>query len=120
MTKHRIEGGDRIPARFLNKGAKMAVPNKYREPPKPEDARPLFKAEGEVAKGKVRVEIIGGPNGRVYASDDLRLFKGDLVDLSEADAELLCGLNFAKIPWKAQAPAAPETKTTLSLPDHKK
>lgn len=73
----------------------MAVPNKYREPPKPEDARPLHKATGETPEGMVRVEI----TKRCWASNNKRLFAGDIVDLSEADAELLNERNFAKIPW---------------------
>jgi hypothetical protein len=73
----------------------MAVPAKFREPPKPEDARPLFKAEGEVPAGKVRAEIIK----RCWASGNLRLFVGDVVDLSEDDFALLHERNFAKLQW---------------------
>jgi len=74
----------------------MAAPNKFREPPKPEDARPLHDAKGKVAEGMVRVEV----TKRCWASNSKRLFAGDVVDLSEADAELLCERNFAKLPWK--------------------
>lgn len=69
---------------------------KHREPPKPEDARPLFEAKGEVKEGFIRAEI----TGRVWASNNLRLFKGDVVDLSEADFELLYKLEKARQPWK--------------------
>jgi hypothetical protein len=74
----------------------MAVPNRYREPPKPEDARPLHDAKGEVAEGMVRAEV----TRRCWASGNKRLFAGDIVDLSEADFELLNGLNFVKAQWK--------------------
>jgi len=96
----------------------MSVPNKFREPPKPEDARPLYAATGEVADGMVRVEVIGNHNGRCWASNSKRLFKGDVVDLTEEDFQILDKLNYVKL--QRQAPkAATETKT-LSMPDHKK
>ena len=81
----------------------MAVPQ-HREPPKPEDRRPLFKATGEVKEGFIRAEIIK----RCWASNNLRLFKGDIVDISESDFELLNERNFAKQPWI-------KPTTTLSL-----
>lgn len=77
----------------------MAVPNRFREPPKPEDARPLFKAEGDVKEGYVRAEVIGNHNGRCYASNDLRLFRGDVIDLTESDFEGLYAKNYVKQLW---------------------
>ena len=73
----------------------MTVPNKFREPPKPEDARPLFVAKGETPDGFVRAEVIK----RCWSSKQ-RLFAGDVVDLSEEDFALLYERNFVKQPWK--------------------
>ena len=78
----------------------MAVPHKFREPPKPEDARPLHDAKGEVPEGMVRVEVIGNHNGRCWASNNKRLFKGDVVDISEEDFQILDKLNYVKQQWK--------------------
>ncbi|MDP1702592.1 MAG: hypothetical protein Q8L53_16770 [Aestuariivirga sp.] len=73
----------------------MAGP-KHREPPKPEDARPLHDTKGDVPEGMVRAEVIK----RCWASNNKRLFAGDVVDLSEADFELLNERNFVKAQWK--------------------
>jgi hypothetical protein len=59
-------------------------PIRWIPPPQPEDKRPLHKAEGEVPAGFVRAEVLR----RCWSSKE-RLFKGDIVDLSEADFELM-------------------------------
>lgn len=96
MTKHLVEGGDRIPARFLNPGVKMTAPNRFREAPKPEDKRPLHEAKGPVAEGMVRAEI----TRRCWTSGNRRLFVGDVIDLTEEDFEGLLAKNFARAQWK--------------------
>ena len=73
---------------------------KYREPPKPEDARPLFTAKGEVPEGKVRGEV----THRCWASKNdtyiERLFVGDVFDFFEAEFEVLDKRNWVKAQWK--------------------
>ena len=73
---------------------------KYREPPKPEDARALFTAKGEVPEGKVRAEV----THRCWASKNdshvERLFVGDVWDFTEAEFEVLDKRNWVKQQWK--------------------
>lgn len=77
----------------------MAGP-KHRDPPKPEDARPLYKATGEVPEGKVRAEV----TRRCWASKNEhhveRLFVGDVWDFVEAEFEVLDKRNWVKQQWK--------------------
>ena len=68
--------------------------------PQPEDARELFNTEGPVKEGFVRAEI----TQRCWASKDgftaIRLFKGDIVDLPDAEFAILYERNWAREPWK--------------------
>lgn len=68
--------------------------------PQPEDARPLFTTEGPVKEGCTRAEI----TKRCWASKDgqanIRLFKGDVVDIPDAEFAILYERNWAREPWK--------------------
>ena len=68
--------------------------------PQPEDARDLYETKGDVKEGFVRAEI----THRCWASKDgytaIRLFKGDVVDLPDAEFAILYERNWAREPWK--------------------
>lgn len=68
--------------------------------PQPEDARDVFVTEGPVKDGLVRAEITrrcwGSKDGQIA----IRLFKGDIVDIPEAEFAKLYERNWAREPWK--------------------
>lgn len=84
--------------------------------PQPEDERPLFKTEGPVKEGCVRAEM----TKRCWASKDgfsaIRVFKGDVIDIPEAEFAIFYERNWAKEPWKKQSEPAPaQTKPRAIL-----
>ena len=86
--------------------------------PQPEDERPLFNTEGEVKAGCVRAEI----TRRCWASKDgnvaIRVFKGDVIDIPEAEFATFYERNWAREPWKkpeAKQPAPEPTKQRATL-----
>lgn len=92
--------------------------------PRPEDERPPYKADGEVPEGYTRAEIIkpnvdqNDPASRKGAfwthvmhqgktSHVLeRVFSGDIVDIPDAEFEVLIKRNWVREPWKPKAPGA--------------
>lgn len=75
--------------------------------PQPEDARPLFETEGPVKDGLVRAEITRRCWGSKDGQTAIRLFKGDIVDIPEAEFAKLYERNWAREPWK---PSQEKTK----------
>ena len=85
--------------------------------PRPEDERPPYAAEGEVPEGYSRAEITRpnydqhDPNSRkgsfwVHVKHQgqnpvlERVFKGDIVDIPDAEFEKLMERNWVREPWK--------------------
>jgi len=85
--------------------------------PRPEDDREPYKAQGPVPEGYTRAEVVrpnydqNDPNGRkgsfwvhVKHPDKTnhvleRVFKGDIVDIPDAEFEKLIERNWVRQPW---------------------
>ena len=85
--------------------------------PRPEDERPQYKTEGQVLAGFTRAEVVrpnydqSDPNGRkgsfwchVKHQDKAnpvleRVFRGDVIDIPDAEFEKLMERNWVREPW---------------------